>query len=150
MKLADKRFWGFEAIILICTIVSIITLRANHLLFHYVFAIAFYCLLLAGSVIAWKLYKGDQWWKLAGYMFLISTVFLAIVLLCFAADWNDTGERPATIPPDVGTYVTANELCGITVLLWLVVAPAECCVIAYISKRILKPKDSDAPAARHS
>ncbi len=25
-------------------------------------------------------------------------------------DWNDNGGRPANIPPDEGSYITANEL----------------------------------------
>ena len=78
MKLADKRFWTFEAIIMICTIITLIALWIARWQFHILVAIA-YCLLFpGGGIFAWKLYKGNQWWKLATYLFMITTAFLAI------------------------------------------------------------------------
>lgn len=87
---------------------------------------------------AWKLYKGNQWWKLAGYMLLVTTVILVTVLFGFVWDWHDIGGRPANLPPDVGTYITNNELVGILILLWVIVAPILSCVISYITKLIVK------------
>ncbi|MCI5707231.1 MAG: hypothetical protein MR298_07915 [Odoribacter sp.] len=46
-------------------------------------------------------------------------------------NWHDTGERPADLPPDVGTYITDNELVGIILLLWLIIAPILSCAISY-------------------
>ena len=46
----------------------------------------------------------QQWWKLAGYLFLITTAIFSFGLFCFVWDWNDNGGRPANIPPDEGSY----------------------------------------------
>lgn len=138
MKLTGNRFWIYEAVVIICTVISIVLLWINNLLFHSLFGLAFCLLYIDGSVMAWKLYKGNQWWKLAGYMLLTTTSILLIVLFGFVWDWHDTGGRPANLPPDVGTYITNNELVGILMLLWAIVAPILSCVISYITKLIVK------------
>lgn len=58
-------------------------------------------------------------------------------LVRFLWDWHDIGGRPANLPPDVGTYITNNELVGILILLWVIVAPILSCVISYITKLII-------------
>ena len=91
------------------------------------------------SVVLWRgNYTRNQWWKLAGYMLLVTTVIFVIVLFGFVWDWHDIGGRPANLPPDVGTYITNNELVGILILLWVIVAPILSCVISYITKLIIK------------
>ena len=139
MILNDKRFWIFEAIVLICSIVAMVISWMNHFMLRpIIFPAAFCCLFLVGGIIAWKLYNGNQWWKLAGYTLLSTTVLLAIVLFGFVWDWHDTGGRPANIPSDVGTYIKNNELVGIILLLWLIIAPILSCVISYITKRVIR------------
>lgn len=140
MILNDKRFWIFEAIVLICSIIAMVILWADQwfILPYILIPTAFCCLFLIGGIIAWKLYKGNQWWKLAGYTLLSTTVLLAIVLFGLVWDWHDTGGRPANIPSDVGTYIKNNELVGIILLLWLIIAPILSCVISYITKRVIK------------
>lgn len=143
MKPADKRFWIFEAIVLICTIIIMTVLWIDHWRFHILVAIAYCLLFLVGGAMAWKLYNGNQWWKLAGYLFVITTVILVSVLFGFVWDWHDTGERPANLPPDVGTYITNNELVGIIMLLWSIIAPILSCVISFLTKYlIIKQKDN--------
>lgn len=71
-------------------------------------------------------------------MLLVTTVIFVIVLFGFVWDWHDIGGRPANLPPDVGTYITNNELVGILILLWVIVAPILSCVISYITKLIIK------------
>lgn len=138
MKLTDKRFWKFWAIVLICTIICIFILWMKHWLELFGLAsFGFCCLMFVGGAMAWKLYKGNQWWKLAGYLFLITTAILVIVLFSFVWNWNDNGGRPANIPTDEGCYITANELVGIIMLLWTIFAPILSCVISYIAKRLL-------------
>lgn len=141
MKLIDKRFWKFEAIVLACTTMCIFIMWINHLIFFNLMVVVFYILFLAGGIIAWKLYKGNQWWNLAGYLFLITTALLSFGLFCFVWDWNDNGGRPANIPPDIGTYITNNEFVGIIMLLWCITTPILSCVISYIAKRLLFPKN---------
>lgn len=138
MKLTDKQFWIYEAVVIVCTVISIVILWANQLLLHILFGLAFCSLFFIGGIMAWKLYKGNQWWKLAGYVLLVTTVILFIVLFGFVWDWHDTGGRPANLPPDVGTYITNNELVGIIILLWVIVAPILSCVISYMTKLIIK------------
>ena len=137
MILTDKRFWKFEATVLACTTMCIFIMWINHLIFFNLMVIASYFLFFIGGIIAWKLYKGNQWWKLAWYLFLITTAILSFGLFCFVWDWNDTGERPANIPPDEGCYITVNELVGIIMLLWTIFVPILSCVISYIVKQLL-------------
>ena len=137
MKLADKRFWTFEAIIMICTIITLIALWIARWQFHILVAIA-YCLLFpGGGIFAWKLYKGNQWWKLATYLFMITTAFLAIALFGFVWDWHDTGKRPENIPPDVGSFITTNELVLIILLLWSRISPLLSCAISLLTQYLI-------------
>jgi len=92
-------------------------------------SIAFSCLFLIGGIISWKLYKGNQCWKLAEYILLSTTILLVIMLFGFVWDWSYMGGRPVNMPPEEGKYITSNELVGIIVLLWLVIAPVLSCVI---------------------
>lgn len=137
MKLTDKRFWKFEAIVLACTTMCIFIMWINHLIFFNLMVVAFYFLFFVGGIVAWKLYNGNQWWNLAGYLFLITTAILFIVLFCFVWNWNDTGERPTNTPSDEGKYITNNEFIGIITLLWLLITPILSCVISYIAKQLL-------------
>ena len=141
MKLTDKQFWKFEAIVLACTTMCIFIMWINHLIFFNLMVVVFYILFLTGGIIAWKLYKGNQWWKLGVYLFLITTAIFSFVLFCFVWDWNDNGGRPANIPPDEGSYITANELVVIIMLLWCITTPILSCVISYFAKRLLFPKN---------
>lgn len=75
--------------------------------------------------------------EIAGYLFLITTAILSFGLFCFVWDWNDNGGCPANIPPDEGSYITANELVGIIMLLWTIFVPILSCAISYIAKRLL-------------
>lgn len=109
--------------------------KSSH--FFNLMVVAFYFLFFVGGIVAWKLYNGNQWWKLAGYLFLITTAILFIVLFCFVWNWNDTGERPTNTPSDEGKYITNNEFIGIITLLWLLITPILSCVISYIAKQLL-------------
>lgn len=63
MKLRDKQFWLYEAVVIICSAISMVILWANHL-FHRLFLIylgaAFCSLFFIGGIMAWKLYKGTN------------------------------------------------------------------------------------------
>lgn len=65
MKLTDKRFWKFEAIVLACTTtICIFIMWINHLFFFNLMVVAFYFLFFVGGIVAWKLYKainGGNW-----------------------------------------------------------------------------------------
>lgn len=81
MKLTDKRFWKFEALMLICGIaasclyalsfgISVLAVPAV--------AILYILCYLFGGVVAWKAHKGSSGWKLAGNVFLLS-MFMYLV-----------------------------------------------------------------------
>ena len=54
MKLTDKRFWKFEAIVLVCTSICIFILWINHLLWFNFIAFVFCCLFLVGGAMTGK------------------------------------------------------------------------------------------------
>lgn len=101
------------------------------------FSIPFLCLSPFAGIISWKLYRGNQWWKLAEYQFLFSTLMLAILLFTVIWDWKNSDARPAGIPPDEVTFITCNELVEIIVLLWGIFAPFAVCVIAYVTNQLV-------------
>ena len=81
MKLTDKRFWKFEALMLICGIatsclyalsfgISVLAVPAV--------AILYILSYLFGGVVAWKAHKSSSGWKLAGNVFLLS-MFMYLV-----------------------------------------------------------------------
>ncbi|MYM11890.1 hypothetical protein E5360_12285 [Muribaculum intestinale] len=92
MKLTDKRFWKFEAMMLLCGVIllcQIIVVQmcsraefeaCNGAVLILLFPVL--CLYFAISGIpAWFLYKGNSWLKLAGYMYLFSALLLRACLI---------------------------------------------------------------------
>lgn len=81
MKLIDKRFWKFLAMMLICGIaasclyalsfgISVLAVPAV--------AILYILSYLLGGMVAWKVHKSKSGWKLAGNVFLLS-MFMYLV-----------------------------------------------------------------------
>jgi len=138
MKLSDKRFWLYEAMITVCTaIIGGFVLYKGLSNFLLIFPIV--VIYLPGGLIAWILYNGNQWWKLAGYLFIITTLIVAIALFGFIYDWNpETGNLPpANISPDEGKWLTNHETVWIMAIAWLVITPLPTLVASYLAKRLL-------------
>ena len=77
MKLSDKRFWIFEAMMLLCGVATTCVEALNYgislfyLIGHlFVFSLCF-CI---GGIATWKIAKKDGVWLLAGYTLLFSTI----------------------------------------------------------------------------
>lgn len=134
--LADRRFWLFEAMLLGFTA---ILMSANHF-FDFITIALFALVYLSGGVMAWETYKGDRWYKLAGYLFLCSTLIVAVVLFGFMYDWNPATAnlRPPHVPDDEGKYLTRNETVYILALAWCVLSVIPIVISSYLVKRFLK------------
>ncbi|WP_278744531.1 hypothetical protein [Muribaculum intestinale] len=148
MKLTDKRFWKFEAMMLLCGVIllcQIIVVQmcsraefeaCNGAVLILLFPVL--CLYFAISGIpAWLLYKGNSWMKLAGYMYLFSALLLIVPLLIFLFDWNPgtANMRPDSIPADEGKYITDNEFTIIICTGWAVLLIIPVLITSYLTRQ---------------
>lgn len=148
MCLTDKRFWKFEAMMLLCGFLllcqTVVMLMCSGAEFEscsgavLILLFPALCLYLAISGIpTWLLYKGDSWLKLAGYLYVVSAVLLIVPLLIFLYDWNPAtaNVRPENIPADEGKYITDNELVVIICAGWAVLLLVPVLITSYLTKQ---------------
>lgn len=137
MKLKDKSFMKFESVVLVVTAFCV-----GFLWFHFItdfmLLIAFVCLVFVSSVVSWIIYKNNQWYKLAGIMFVVGTFLLLILLFGFVWDYDKGQEPPADISPDEPKWLTNHEFVLLLLILWLIVVPIPFCIIALIIKWIVR------------
>lgn len=77
MKLTDKRFWKFEAMMLLCGVATTCVEALNYgispfyLISHLVTFPLYFCI---SGIAVWKIAKGNGVWQLIGYSLLFSTI----------------------------------------------------------------------------
>ena len=148
MKLTDKRFWKFEVMMLLCSFMLlcqiVVTLICNSAEFEAcngaVLILLFPALCLyfvITGIPTWLLYKGNSWLKLAGYLYLFSTVLLIGPLLTFLFDWNPVtaNMRPDDIPADESKYITDNEFIIIICAVWAALLVIPVSITSYLTSR---------------
>lgn len=104
------------------------------------------CLYFAISgVPAWLVYKGNSWLRLAGWLYLFSTLLLIIPLLIFFYDWNSVtaNMRPESIPADEGKYFTDNEFIIMICAGWAALLIIPVLITSYLTKRWIVKKIPD-------
>lgn len=148
MKLTDKRFWKFEAMMLLCG-VSLFCLLCGALVYccaeidsgsGAILILLFPVLLFYFSICgipAWLLYKGTSWLKLAGYLYLFSALLLIVPLLIFLFDWNPVTAniRPDNISADAGKYITDNEIIIMICAGWGTLLIIPVMITSYLTNR---------------
>lgn len=148
MKLIDKRFWKFEAMMLLCGVILLCQMLAV-LLYNgdeiescsgVVLILLFPALCLyfvISGIPAWLLYKGNSWLKLAGYLYLFSALLLIVPLLISLFDWNPVtaNMRPDNIPTDEGKYITDNEFIIMICAGWAALPIIPVLITSYLTKR---------------
>lgn len=154
MKLTDKRFWIFEAMMLLCGFLLFCTLlfalwckdaefdMGTGVILILSFPVVLLYFAICG-IPTWLLYKGNSWLKLAGWLYLISSLLVIVSLLIFFYDWNPitANMRPADISPDEGKYITDNELIAIVCAMWAVFLAIPVLITSFLTKRwILKDR----------
>lgn len=144
MKLTDKRFWKFEAMMLLCGFLLfdelLLASLCNGGVFNMFMVVILIIVLLYFAICGiptWLLYKGNSWLKLAGWLYLISSLLVIVPLLIFSYDWNPitANMRPADISPDEGKYVTDNELVAIVCAMWAVFLTVPVLITSFLTKR---------------
>ena len=148
MKLTDKRFWKFEALMLLCGFLLVcqivVLLMCNGAEIEscsgavLILLFPILCLYFAISGIpAWLLYKGNSWLKLSGYLYLFSAMLLIVILLIFFFNWNPVtaNMRPENIPADEGKYFTDNEFIIMTCAVWATLLIIPALITSYLTKR---------------
>ncbi|WP_065219106.1 MULTISPECIES: hypothetical protein [Butyricimonas] len=146
MKLTDKRFWKFEAMMLLCgllvycpTFYNLFSFcldsRGVIILISLLPALCLYYSIC--GIPTWLLYKGNSWLKLAGYLYLISSLLIIVPLFIFLYDWNPetANMRPEGLPPSEGKYITNNELVTIITLVHSILPIISILISSYLSKR---------------
>lgn len=148
MKLTDKRFWKFEAMMLLCGVL-LFFLLCSALIYNgaeidsgsgFMLILLFPVLLFYFSICGipvWLLYEGSSWLKLAGYLYLISSLLVIAPIIIFLYDWNPStaNMRPENIPIDEGTFFTSNEFAIIICIGWAMSLVIPVLVTSYFSKR---------------
>ena len=157
MKLTDKRFWKFEAMmllcgfILVCQIVFVLMCNGAEIescggvVLVLLFPVLCLYFVISG-IPSWLLYKGNSWLKLAGYLYLCSAVLLIVPSLIFFFDWNPVtaNMRPESIPADEGKYFTDNEFIIIICAVWAALLIIPVLITSYLTKRwIVNTKITD-------
>lgn len=152
MNPTDKRFWTFEAMMLLCG-VSVFCLLCGALIYcnaeidlgsGSIFILLFPVLLFYFSICgipAWLLYKGKSWLKLAGYLYLFSALLLIVLLLLFLFDWSPVtaNMRPNDIPMNEGKYLTDNEFIIIICAGWASLLIIPVLITSYLINRWIVP-----------
>lgn len=150
MKLTDKRFWIFEAMMLLCgfllSCILFAMLMCNGVEFEtcngaiLILLLPILCIYFAISGIpTWLLYKGNSWLKLAGYLYFISSLLVIAPIMAFMYDWNPAtaNMRPENIPIDEGKFFTDNEFTVIICVGWATLLIIPVVFTSYLSKRCL-------------
>lgn len=156
MKLTDKRFWIFEAMMLLCGFIllcqMLVVLLYNGAEFEScngaVLILLFPALCLyfvISGVPTWLVYKGNSWLRLAGWLYLFSALLLIMPLLTFLFDWNPVTAniRPDNIPADEGKYFTDNEFIIMISAVWAVVLIIPVLITSYLTNRWIVKKVSN-------
>ena len=156
MTLTDKRFWKFEAMMLLCGVILLcqilVVLLCNGVEFEscngaaLILLFPALCLSFAISgVPTWLVYKGNSWLRLAGWLYLFSAVLLIVLLLIFFYDWNTVTAniRPDNIPADEGKYFTHNEFIIMICAGWVVLLIIPVLITSYLTNRWIVKKASN-------
>ena len=156
MKLTDKRFWKFEAMMLLCAVILLcqilVVLLCNGAEFEscngavLILLLPALCLYFAISgVPTWLVYKGNSWLRLAGWLYMFSAVLLIIPLLLFFYDWNTVTAniRPDNIPADEGKYFTDNEFIIMICAVWAALLIIPMLITSYLTKRWIVKRRPD-------
>ena len=156
MKLTDKRFWKFEAMMLLCGVIllcqMLVVLLCNGAEFEScngaVLILLFPALCLyfvISGIPTWLVYKGNSWLRLAGWLYLFSAVLLIVLLLIFFYDWNTVTAniRPDNIPADEGKYFTHNEFIIMICAGWVVLLIIPVLITSYLTNRWIVKKTSN-------
>lgn len=147
MKLTDKRFWKFEAMMLLCGIIllcqMLVVFICNGAEFEScngaVLMLLFPALCLyfvISGIPAWVLYKGNSWLKLAGYLYIFSALLMIVPLLTLLFDWNPVtaNMRPESIPADEGKYFTDNEFIIMICAGWAALLIIPVLITSYLTR----------------
>lgn len=128
MKLTDKRFWKFEALSLLSTVLTIGIMEVCLGRFELDSDIVPMCVFilinyLIGQAIAWKNYKSGGWLKLGLGIYLYSIIALVMILLvingldCLFAEGNKTD-----ISADIHVGFSAAGLSVVVLLIWMFIS----------------------------
>lgn len=164
MKQTDKRFWKFEAMMLLCgfllfdelLLASLCKMSGEFNMFMVAVLIVVLLYFAICGIPTWLLYKGNSWLKLAGWLYLISSLLVIVPLLIFFYDWNPitANMRPADISPDEGKYITDNELVAIVCAMWAVFLTVPVLITSFLTKRwivnVKKPYKKILDSARRA
>lgn len=148
MKLTDKRFWKFEAMMLLCGGLLFCLLcsaficsaaeidSGSGVMLILLFPVLLFYFTICGFP-AWLLYDGGAWLKLAGYLYFISSLLVIAPIMIFMYDWNPAtaNMRPENIPVDEGTFFTGNEFVIIICAGWAMLIFIPVLFTSFLSKR---------------
>lgn len=147
MKLTDKRFWKFEALSLLSTILTIGIMEVCLGRFELDSDIVLMCIIilinyLIGQVIAWKIYKSGGWLKLGLGIYLYSIIVLVMILLVInGLDCLFTEESKTDISADIHVGFSATGLSVVVLLIWMLISFIPSMIIGFIGLWLVSKKE---------
>lgn len=149
MKLTDKRFWKFEALSLLSTVLTIGIMEVCLGRFKLDSDIVPMCVIilinyLIGQVIAWKNYKSGGWLKLGLGIYLFSIIALIMILLVInGLDCLFTEESKTDISADIHVGFSVAGLSVVVLLIWIFISFIPSMITGYITSLWLFHKTKD-------
>ena len=149
MKLTDKRFWKFEALSLLSTVLTIGIMEVCLGRFEIDSDIVPMCVIilisyLIGQAMAWKFHKPTGWVELWLGIYLYSIIALAMILLVInGLDCLFTEESKTDISADIHVGFSATGLSVVVLLIWMFISFIPSIITGYITTLWLFHKTKD-------
>ncbi len=149
MNLTDKRFWKFEALSLLSTVLTIGIMEVCLGRFEIDSDIVPMCVIilisyLIGQAMAWKLYKPTVWVKLWLGIYLFSIIALTMILLVInGLDCLFAEESKTDISADIHVGFSAAGLSVVVLLIWMFISFIPSMITGYITTLWLFHKTKD-------
>lgn len=147
MKLTDKRFWKFEALSLLSTVLTIGIMEVCLGRFEIDSDIVPMCVIilisyLIGQAMAWKFYKPTGWVKLWLGIYLYSIIALAMILLVInGLDCLFTEESKTDISADIHVGFSAAGLSVVVLLIWMFISFIPSMITGFIGLWLVPKKE---------
>lgn len=147
MKLTDKRFWKFEALSLLSTVLTIGIMEVCLGRFELESDIVPMCVIilinyLIGQAIVWKRYKSGGWLKLGLGIYLYSIIALVMMLLVInGLDCLFTEESKTDISADIHVGFSAAGLSVVVLLIWMFISFIPSMITGFIGLWLVSKKE---------
>ena len=140
MKLTDKRFWKYEALSVLATVVTLIIISLHGTFgFDYIVSLWVLGIYLLGQMVAWKVVNRDSWLRLGVMIYLFSGMIFAFVFaIAIGIDNIFSDQRPEDVSPDTALWFSDSEVYLLFNIAWLMFSLIPAFLVSGITSVWLK------------